>query len=62
MQKVLNAVKTNPRIGQNFLFALESGATAKKYGPFLATMIQQQETQASRERLATESEGGEGHE
>ena len=52
--KTLNAIKMNPQIGKNFMFALESGATAAKYGPFVATMIQQQQTQASRERMANE--------
>ena len=51
---VLNAIKMNPQIGKNFMFALESGATAAKYGPFVATMIQKQQTEAARERVATE--------
>lgn len=54
VQKALNAIKMNPQIGKNFMFALESGATAKKYGPFIATMIQKQQTEAARERVASE--------
>lgn len=50
----LNAIKMNPQIGKNFMFALESGATAAKYGPFVAAMIQKQQTEAARERVATE--------
>jgi hypothetical protein len=44
---VLNAIKTNPKIAQNFLFALQSGATAERYGPFIATMIQKAMTDSS---------------
>ena len=49
-QAVFNAIKTNPKIAQNFLFALESGATPARYGPFIATLIQQSETEASEEK------------
>jgi hypothetical protein len=45
--EVINAIKTNPKIGQNFLFALQSGATAERYGPFIATMIQKAMTDSS---------------
>ena len=61
-QKVLNVLKTNPQVGRNFMFALESGATPAKYGPFIATMIQQHETQAARERLQSEQPAPEGQE
>lgn len=47
---VMNAIKTNPRIAQNFLFALQSGAKAERYGPFIATMIQKTMTDASNEQ------------
>ncbi|MGA9668400.1 MAG: hypothetical protein WBQ94_04285 [Terracidiphilus sp.] len=53
---VMNALKTNPKIAQNFLFALESGATPEKYGPFIATMIQKTNTDASRERQQQEQQ------
>ena len=56
----LNAIKMNPQIGKNFMFALESGATAAKYGPFVATMIQKQQTEAARERMATEATSRQG--
>ena len=39
--KVLQAVKTNPRIAQNLIFAIESGARPQNYGPMIATMVQQ---------------------
>ena len=52
---VMNALKANPKIAQNFMFALESGATAKRYGPFIAEMIQKNQTDASRERQAEEA-------
>jgi hypothetical protein len=47
---VMNALKTNPKIAQNFLFALESGAQAERYGPFIASMIQKTVTEGARER------------
>jgi hypothetical protein len=53
---VMNALKTNPKVAQNFLFALESGATAKRFGPFIAEMIQKNQTDASRERQAEEAQ------
>jgi hypothetical protein len=57
---VLNAIKANPKIAQNFMFALESGATAKHFGPFIAEMIQKNQTEASRERQAEEAPKEEG--
>jgi hypothetical protein len=51
---VLNAIKTNPKIAQNFLFALQSGATAERYGPFIATMIQKAMTDSSLQRQQQE--------
>ena len=47
VEKVLNVARANPRIGNFLTHAVEYGADPKKYGPMLATMIQQQETQAS---------------
>jgi hypothetical protein len=37
---VLNAVKTNPAIAKNLLFAIRSGAKAENYGPWIAQMIE----------------------
>jgi hypothetical protein len=53
---VLNAIKTNPKIAQNFLFALQSGATAERYGPFIATMIQKAMTDSSQRRQQQEQQ------
>lgn len=53
---VINALKTNPKIAQNFMFALQSGARAEKYGPFIASMIQQATTDSSRQRQQQEQE------
>jgi hypothetical protein len=53
---VMNAIKTNPKIAQNFMFALQSGATAERYGPFIATMIQKLNTDSSLERQRQEQE------
>lgn len=57
-RKVMDAVLTNPKVAQNLIFAIHSGASPEKYGPMLATMIQQQETEASRQRQAQPSPGG----
>ena len=54
---VLNAIKANPKIAQNFMFALESGATAKRYGPFIAGLITKSQTEAQQQQQADEREG-----
>ena len=46
---VLNALKANPKIAQNFLFALQSGARAERYGPFIAEMIQKANAESEQE-------------
>jgi hypothetical protein len=53
---VFNAIKTNPKIAKNFLFALQSGATAERYGPFIATMIQKAMTESSQKRQQQEQQ------
>lgn len=53
---VMNSMKTNPKIAQNFLFALKSGATSERYGPFIATMIQQQINEGARRQEQRELE------
>jgi hypothetical protein len=53
---VLNAIKTNPKIAKNFLFALQSGATAERYGPFIATMIQKAMTDSSLQQQQQEQQ------
>jgi len=57
-RRVMDAVLTNPKVAQNLIFAIDSGANPDHYGPMLATMIQQQETETSRERQAEESNEG----
>jgi len=57
-KRVMNAVLTNPQVAKNLIFAIDSGAKAEHYGPMLATMIQQQETEASKQRQAEQSRGG----
>lgn len=47
---VFNALKANPKIAQNFLFAVRSGATPERYGPMIGTMISHYLTEDSRER------------
>jgi hypothetical protein len=43
-RRVMDAVLTNPKVAQNLIFAIDSGANPDHYGPMLATMIQQQGT------------------
>ena len=61
-RKVMDAVLTNPKVAQNLIFAIHSGANPENYGPMLATMIQQHETEAARQRQAEaqQSSTGEG--
>jgi hypothetical protein len=52
-RRVLNAVRTDPRIGQNLLFAINSGARPASYGPLIAGMMvkantEQQQPQESK--------------
>jgi hypothetical protein len=53
-EKVMNAVKANPKIGQYLTYAIDSGADPKKFGPLLATMIQQSNTEASEQQQEEE--------
>jgi hypothetical protein len=46
---VMKAVVENPKIAQNLLFAIESGARPEKYGPFIGAMIQQDATEQSKQ-------------
>ena len=54
-KRVMNAVLTNPKVAQNLMFAIDSGAKPERYAPMIAEMIQQQETQSEREQ-ATKGE------
>lgn len=36
---VANSIKTNPRVAQNLIFAIESGARPENYAPFVASLI-----------------------
>jgi hypothetical protein len=47
-KKVMNAILTNPKVAQNLIFAIQSGANPKNYAPLIGTMIQQAETENSR--------------
>lgn len=55
---VLDAIKANPKFGNYLTYAIESGADPKHFGPLLATMIQQTNTEASRQRQQQEEEEG----
>lgn len=57
-EAVLNAIKANPKFGNYLTYAIESGADPKKYGPLLATMIQQANTEASRHDQQQREEEG----
>jgi hypothetical protein len=58
--KVLRAIQANPTVAHNLLFAIDAGSKPENYGPFIATMIQKSETEASRERQAQQSREGDG--
>jgi hypothetical protein len=47
---VMDTMKSNPKIAQNFLFALKSGATPERYGPFIGSMISHALTKESNEQ------------
>jgi hypothetical protein len=55
---VWNAITTNPKIAQNVLFAIKSGARPGSYGPFIGNMIvtaiQHHQTQQSLEQQQQE--------
>lgn len=52
--KVWGAIQSNPKIAQNFLFAIDSGANPKNYGPIIANMVA---TQAARQMQNQQGEG-----
>lgn len=39
-KRLMSFILTNPKVAQNLIFAIESGAKPENYGPFIATMIQ----------------------
>ena len=43
-KKVMNAILTNPKVAENILFVIDSGARPQYYGPAIGAMIQQGET------------------
>lgn len=53
-RRVMDAILTNPQVAQHVIFAIQSGANPKNYGPIVATVIQQANTQASQKRQAEE--------
>jgi hypothetical protein len=54
--EVFNALKANPKIAQYFLFALKSGATPERYGPFIGSMISHYLSEDSREQQQKEEQ------
>ena len=54
-ERVYRAIAANPKIGQNLLFAIKSGARPENYGPLIGAMIQQNETENSNQRKAAEA-------
>ena len=48
-KRVMDAVLSNPKIAQNLLFAIDSGANPEHYAPLIGTMIQRMETARSRQ-------------
>lgn len=49
LARTLEAVRMNPKVGQNLVFAIESGADPKNYGPFIGAMITKAESENQEE-------------
>ena len=49
-KRVMNAILSNPKVAQNVIFAIESGARPENYAPLIGTMIQRMETARSRQQ------------
>ena len=45
VRKAMDAVLTNPKVAQNLIFAIQSGARSQYYAPMIGAMIQQAEQQ-----------------
>jgi hypothetical protein len=58
--RVFQAIKTNPKIAQHLIFAIDSGARPEVYGPMIGSMIQQWELQRGRPEQAPEPADGGG--
>jgi hypothetical protein len=56
-KRLMNVMLTNPKIAQNLIFAIDSGAKPENYGPFIATMIQRAVTEGSREDQRGQGQG-----
>jgi hypothetical protein len=52
MRRTMSAVLTNPKVAQNLIYAIESGARPAIYGPYVGALIQQNETERSRQQQA----------
>lgn len=48
-EMVLDAIRANPKIGQFFTYAIDSGADPKAYGPMIARMISEQSQQSQQQ-------------
>lgn len=46
---VMRSILTNPKVAENLIFALQSGARPERYGPFIAELIQKAQTQDSKD-------------
>jgi hypothetical protein len=53
-KRVMDVVLTNPKIAQNLIYSIHSGASPEKFGPLIGTMIQKWETEGARERVRNE--------
>jgi hypothetical protein len=49
-KRVMDTVLSNPQIAKNLIFAIDSGASPEKYGPFIANLISQS--------ISSQSQGG----
>jgi hypothetical protein len=58
-KRLMNVILTNPKIAQNLIFAIDSGAKPENYGPFIATMIQRAVTESGRKQQQGEGQAPE---
>jgi hypothetical protein len=49
-KRVMNMVLSNPKVAQNLIFAIDSGARPENYAPFIGAMIQRIESERMQEQ------------
>ncbi len=61
MKRLMNTILTNPKIAQNLIYAIDSGARPGKYVPMIAAMVQQVESERAKGRYAQTAINKAGH-